>query len=74
MATFKDYLEHVKKTKPEQYQQIYDSILVRKTGLKREYARFFAELIKERCKHLHPEEAAKLRGKYLDENGNFSFR
>ena len=73
MATFKEYLDHVKKTKPDQFEQIYENILVRKTGLKKEYARFFKELVNERCKHLHPEEAAKLRRKYFNEDGEFQF-
>ena len=73
MATFKDYLEHVKKTKPEQYQQIYDNILARKTGLKKEYEIFFTKLVKDRCKHLHPQEAAALRQKYFGEDGKFQF-
>lgn len=73
MATFKEYLDHVQKTKPDQYQQIYDNILARKIELKKEYARFFSDLVKERCKHLHPEEAAALRAKYLGEDGKFRF-
>lgn len=73
MATFKEYLEHVQKTKPQQYQQIYDNILARKTGLKKEYEIFFTKLVKDRCKHLHPQEAAALRQKYFGEDGKFHF-
>lgn len=73
MNTFKEYLDYVQKTKPEQFTDIYDNILRRKTELKKEYARFFKDLVNERCKHLHPEEAAVLRRKYFNEDGNFDF-
>lgn len=73
MATFKEYLDHVKKTKPNQFGEIYSNILRRKTELKKEYATFFTKLVNDRCKKLHPKEAAELRQKYFGEDGKFQF-
>ena len=73
MDLYKDYLDHVKQKKKDKYNAIYENILARKKGLKAEYARFFTELIEERCKKLHPEEALALRNKYYGAGGK-SFR
>lgn len=74
MDLYKDYLDHVKQKKKDKYNAIYENILARKKGLKAEYARFFTELIEERCKKLHPEEALALRNKYYGAGGkSFQF-
>ena len=69
MNLYKDYLDYIKQSKKDKYSAIYENILARKKGLKEEYARFFGELIEERCKKLHPEEAVELRNKYYGVGG-----
>ena len=73
MATFQSYLDHVQRKDPAHYQVIYDKILCRKTNLREEYRNFFTELINERCKKLHPTEAAALRAQYIRPDGWFFF-
>ncbi len=72
MGLFRQYTDHVAVKKPKQIQEIRDKILRRKKELRQDYENFFTELINERCKHLHPEEAAELRGRYFV-HGRFHF-
>lgn len=75
MGLFSDYLAHILKEKPKEYDDICKKILERKDNLKEEYEFFFTKLIEERCQKLHPEEASALRTRYYGEGGTqFRFR
>lgn len=69
MATYRDYLEHIQAKDPEHFEEIREKILQRKKDLRLEYESFFTDLVTERCKKLHPDEAADLKRRYFGEGG-----
>lgn len=69
MALYHDYLEHIQVKDPEHYDIIRDHILQRKRDLRQEYESFFTALVTERCKKLHPDEAAALKQRYFGAEG-----
>ncbi|MDE5802484.1 MAG: hypothetical protein K2I22_06160, partial [Lachnospiraceae bacterium] len=74
MNTYSEYLEHIWNKDSEHFEQIYANILKRKTELRREYEEFFTKLVNERCKKLHPDEAAELKQRYFGAGGqSFKF-
>ncbi len=74
MQAFTPYIQYLRKKKGDDIaDQTEEKIRARFLQLRAEYQRFFKELIERRCKVLHPEEAAGLRAKYYDGDGNFNF-
>lgn len=69
MATYSDYLAHMQNKDPEHFEEIREKILQRKKDLRQEYENFFTELVTERCKKLHPDEAAALKLRYFGAGG-----
>lgn len=69
MALYHDYLEHILTKDREHYDTIRDNILQRKRNLRQEYESFFTVLVMERCKKLHPDEAAALKQRYFGAGG-----
>lgn len=69
LNTFNGYLDHLAQTKPNQFEAIRDNILARKNNLREEYCNFFTNLVIERCKKLHPDDAAALKERYFGQGG-----
>lgn len=74
LAAFEPYLNYLREEKgDEKADSVREKILARKTTLQQTYITFFTQLIERRCASVHPDEAAELREKYLDEGGRFKF-
>lgn len=74
LAAFEPYLNYLREEKgDEKADSVREKILARKTTLQETYVTFFTQLIERRCASVHPDEAAELQEKYLDETGRFKF-
>lgn len=74
MALYDGYLDHVKQEKKfDEATKIQQAVLARKTGLRERYREFFTQLVLERCKRLHPDEAAQLKQRYFGTGSRFHF-
>ena len=74
MDLYTGYMDHIKqKKKYDEATKIQGAVLSRKTELRERYREFFTQLVVERCKKLHPDEAAQLKQQYFGAGNRFHF-